>query len=122
MARRRPGAGFQMNTTSLASVRTFKDSYGRYIFEPSLSAEKNDLLLGFPIYENPDLASAGTGVKSVIFGDLASYYVREVGGIRLDRSDDYAFANDQVTFRYTWRGDGALPQTSHIKFFKGAAS
>jgi hypothetical protein len=121
-ARRRPGAGFQMNTSSLATVRTFKDNYGRYIFEPSLSAEKNDLLLGFPIYENPDIASSATGVKSVIFGDLASYYVREVGGIRLDRSDDYAFANDQVTFRYTWRGDGALPQTSHIKYFKGAAS
>ena len=121
-ARRRPGAGFQMNTASLATVRTFKDNYGRYIFEPSLSAEKNDLLLSFPIWENPDIASSATGAKSVIFGDLASYYVREVGGIRLDRSDDYAFANDQVTFRYTWRGDGALPQSSHIKYFKGAAS
>ena len=121
-ARRRPGAGFMMNTTSLAAVRSFKDTYGRYIFEPSLSAEKNDLLLGFPIWENPDMASTGLNAKSVIFGDLASFYVREVGGIRLDRSDDYAFGNDQVTFRYTWRGDSNLPQTSHIKFFKGAAS
>jgi HK97 family phage major capsid protein len=122
LARRRPGAGFQMNRTSIAAVRKLKDNYGRYIFEPSLSADKNDLLLSYPIFENPDLASAGTGVKSVLFGDLASYYVREVGGIRLDRSDDYAFANDQVTFRYTWRGDGALVQPSHIKTFKGAAS
>lgn len=121
-ARRRPGAGFQMNSSSIAAVRKLKDNYGRYIFEPALSADKNDLLLAYPIFENPDLASTGVGAKSVLFGDLASYYVREVGGIRLDRSDDYAFANDQVAFRFTWRGDGALPQSSHVKTFKGAAS
>jgi HK97 family phage major capsid protein len=122
LARRRPGAGFQMNKTSIAAVRKLKDNYGRYIFEPALSADKNDLLLGYSIFENPDLASAGTGVASVLFGDLGSYYVREVGGIRLDRSDDYAFANDQVTFRFTYRGDGNLIQTSHVKKFTGAAS
>ena len=122
VARRRPGAGFQMNSASIAAVRKLKDNYGRYIFEPSLSADKNDLLLGYSIFENPDLASAGTGVTSVLFGDLASYYVREVGGIRLDRSDDYAFGNDQIAFRYTWRGDGNLIQTSHVKKFTGGAS
>lgn len=121
-ARKRPGAGFQMSKTAIATVRKFKDTSGRYIFEPSLSADKNDLLLSYPVYENPDLAAPATGAISVLFGDLASYYVREVGGIRLDTSADYAFANDQVTFRYTWRGDGNLIQTSHIKYFKGAAS
>lgn len=122
VARRRPGAGFQMNASSIAAVRQLKDNYGRYLFEPALSADKYDLLLNYPIYENPDMASAGTGNKSVIFGDLKSFYVRQVGGIRLDRSDDFAFSSDLVTFRATWRGDGALPQTSHIKYFKGAAS
>jgi HK97 family phage major capsid protein len=121
-ARRRPGAGFQMNSSAIAAVRKLKDNYGRYIFDPALSADKNDLLLGYPIFENPDLASPATSATSVLFGDLASYYVREVGGIRLDRSDDYAFANDQVTFRFTWRGDGNLIQTSHVKKFVGAAS
>lgn len=122
VARRRPGAGFQMNAASIAAVRQLKDNYGRYLFEPAISADKYDLLLNYPIYENPDMASAATGAKSVIFGDLKSFYVRQVGGIRLDRSDDFAFSSDLVTFRATWRGDGALPQTSHVKFFKGAAS
>lgn len=122
VARQRPGAGFMMNKSSIATVRTFKDSVGRYIFDPALSADKQDLLLGYPIYENPDMASPATGAKSVLFGDLASYYVRQVGGLRLDRSDDFAFSNDLVTFRATWRGDGNLPQTSHVKYFKGAAS
>ena len=122
VARKRPGAGFQMNAQGMANARKLKDNAGNYVFSPALSADKNDLLLGYSIFENPDLASPAVGAKSVIFGDLASYMVREVGGIRLDRSDDYAFANDQVTFRYTWRGDGALVQPSHIKFFKGGAS
>lgn len=122
VARKRPGAGFQMNSSGIANARKLKDTAGNYVFSPALSADKNDLLLGYSIFENPDIVSPATGAKSVIFGDLASYYVREVGGIRLDRSDDYAFANDQVTFRYTWRGDGALVQSSHVKYFKGGAS
>jgi HK97 family phage major capsid protein len=122
VARKRPGAGFQMNSSGIANARKLKDTAGNYVFSPALSADKNDLLLGYSIFENPDMASPAVGAKSVIFGDLASYYVREVGGIRLDRSDDYAFANDQVTFRYTWRGDGALVQSSHVKYFKGGAS
>jgi HK97 family phage major capsid protein len=121
-ARRRPGTAFQMNRAAIANARKLKDGYGRYLFEPSLSADKYDLLLGYSIYENPDLAAPALGAKSVLFGDLASYYVREVGGIRLDRSDEFAFANDQIVFRYTWRGDGNLPQTSHIKYFKGNAA
>ena len=122
VARRAPGAGFQMSRQAIANARKLKDGYGRYLFEPSLSADKMDLLLGYSIYENPDLAAPATGAKSVLFGDLQSYTVREVGGIRLDTSNDYAFANDQVTFRYTWRGDGNLIQTSHVKYFAGAAS
>ena len=122
VARRQPGAGFQMNNTSIAAVRSLKDNYGRFIFYPALSADKLDLLLGYPIYENPDMASPATGAKSVIFGDLGSYFVRTVGGIKLDRSDDYAFANDQVVFRASIRLDGALPQASHVQYFKGAAS
>jgi HK97 family phage major capsid protein len=53
---------------------------------------------------------------------MPSYYVRTVGGIRLDRSDDFAFNADLVTFRASMRVDGNLPQTSHIKYFVGAAS
>jgi HK97 family phage major capsid protein len=122
MGRTMPGTGFQMNGQSIGRVRKLKDSVGNYIFQPSLTAEARDLLLGYPIYENPAIANAATSAKSVIFGHLPSYYVRSVGGIRLDRSDDYAFQNDLITFRATFRVDGNLPQTSHVKYFAGAAS
>ena len=120
-ARRLPGVGWMMNTASLGAVRKLKDTAGFYIFSPAL-ADGNDQLLNFPVYENPAMASQASAAKSVIFGHLPSYYVRQAGGLRLDRSDDYAFNADLVTFRATMRVDGNLPQVSHIKYFIGNAS
>jgi len=120
--RRLAGSGFQMNSSSIAKMRQLKDTAGNYVFAPALNADAQDLLLGYPVYENPAMANTGTANKSVIFGHLPSYYVRQVGGIKLDRSDDFAFANGLVTFRATIRVDGNLPQTSHVKYFIGGAS
>jgi HK97 family phage major capsid protein len=122
VGRRLPGTGFQMNSASIANVRKLKDGSGQYLFTPSLSADARDLLLGYPIFENPAMASAASAAKPVIFGNLPSYYVRQVGGLKLDRSDDFAFSNDLITFRSTFRVDGALIQTSHVKFFKSSNS
>ena len=117
-----PGTGWQMSAQAISAVRKLKDNAGQYLFSPSLSADARDLLLGYPIYENPAMAAPATSAKSVIFGHLPSYFARTVGGLRLDRSDDYAFQNDLITFRATMRVDGNLIQTSHVKYFAGAAS
>ena len=110
-----PGVGWMMNGKSIGQVRKLKDTAGNYVFQPALSMESPDMLLGKPIYENPSMVDVASGTKSVIVGHLPSYYVRTVGGLRLDRSDDYAFNSGLVTFRATFRVDGNLPQTSHIK-------
>jgi len=120
--RRMPGTGWMMSATALAATRKLKDTYGQYLFQPSLQAGQPDQLLGYAIYENPDLATPATSAKSVLFGHLPSYYVRMAGPIRFDRSDEYAFANDLVSFRATVRIDGDLPQTSAVKYFIGGAS
>jgi HK97 family phage major capsid protein len=117
-----PGTGWQLNAQGISAVRKLKDTAGQYLFSPSLTADARDLLLGYPIYENPAMASPATSAKSVIFGHLPSYFARTVGGLRLDRSDDYAFQNDLITFRATMRVDGNLIQTSHVKYFAGGAS
>jgi HK97 family phage major capsid protein len=121
-ARLLPGVGWMANGASLGAMRKLKDTAGNYVFSPALDGNQRDLLLGKPVYENPHMSNAGTGVKSVLVGHMPSYYVRTVGGIRLDRSDDFAFNADLVTFRASMRCDGNLPQTSHIKTFIGAAS
>jgi len=121
-ARMLPGAGYMMNGKSIGAVRKLKDTAGNYVFAPRLNENTPDTLLGFPLYENPAMADAGTAAKSVIFGHLPSYYVRQVGGIRVDSSSDFAFSTDLVTLRTILRVDGNLPQTSHVNHFIGGAS
>ena len=122
-ARQRPGAGFMANASSISKMRQLQSSGGYYIFSPAVSADQKDLILGYPVQENPHLASTGTSAKSLIFGDLKSYMVRIAGGgIQLDRSDEYAFNAGLVTFRAQIRVDGNLPQTGHVKYFIGASS
>jgi HK97 family phage major capsid protein len=120
--RAKPSFAILANKTSIAAMRKLKDSYGQYLFNIGLGQDARDLVLGVPVIETPAMPSTGTGVKSVLAGDLKALYIRNAGGLQVDRSDDYAFGNDLATWRATWRLDGALVQTANIKYFKGAAS
>ncbi|CAB4134758.1 COG4653 Predicted phage phi-C31 gp36 major capsid-like protein [uncultured Caudovirales phage] len=121
-ARALPGVGFMAKGSSIAAMRVLKDGAGNFVFQPAMSESTPDRVLGVPLYENPAMAAIAASAKSVIAGHFPSYYVRTVGGIRLDRSDDFAFSSDLITFRCTFRVDGDLPQTSHVKHFVGAAT
>jgi HK97 family phage major capsid protein len=121
-ARSLPGVGWMMNTATLGAVRKLKDGDGTYLFSPSLSGEQKDMLLGYEINENPSAPAIAADAKSVVFGHLPSYYVRQVGGLRVERSDDFAFNTDLVTWRFVWRIDGNLPQPEHVRFYKGGTA
>ena len=121
-ARRLPGFGVMANGASIGAMRKLKTSGGDYVFVPTIQPGTPDSILGVPLIENPAMASAGTSNKSAIAGHLPSYYVRQVGGIDVARSDDFAFDRGTVTLRFQIRVDGNLPQSSHIKHFVGGAS
>jgi HK97 family phage major capsid protein len=121
-ARVLPGLGFQMSKTGIATARKLKDGSGAYIWSDSAVAGQPGSLLGYNVYENPNVAAVATGAKSVLFGHLPSFKVRVAGGIRVDQSADYAFNTDVVTYRGLIRLDGGLTHASHIGYFKGAAS
>jgi HK97 family phage major capsid protein len=120
--RRQQGAGFQMRGATIAQIRKLKDTTGQYLWQPSLQASAPDLLHGFPVFENPDVPATGIGAKSVIFGANSAYYVRQVRGVEIARDDSVGFMSDLITFRATWRGDGALPDANGVWYFKGGAS
>lgn len=119
-ARRLPGVAYMANTSSLGKIRKLKDDQGQYLYTVNVGAPDN--FAGFPIFENPAMASTGTGAKSVLFGHFPSYKVRMAGGLQVAQSSDYQFANDITNFRFLWRVDGDLTHASHIKYFAGAAS
>ena len=116
-------AAFVAKDSTVGNLRKIKDSTGQYIFQPSLVLGTPDTLLGKPLLTDPYMPAVAVGAKSVLFGDLSQYFVRLVGGIRFERSDDYAFNTDLVTYRCLLRGDGTLIDTTGaVKTFVGAAT
>jgi HK97 family phage major capsid protein len=121
-ARVLPGLGFQMAKSGIAAARKLKDGAGNYIWTDNAVTGQPSTLLGYAVYENPNVAAVATGAKSVLFGHLPSFKVRVAGGIRVDMSNDYAFNTDTVTYRGLIRLDGGLTHATHIGYFKGGAS
>ena len=120
--RNRPTFAMLANSTSIAALRKLKDTAGNYVFQVGDSKDRRDLVLGVPVIETPAMPSPAIGANSLAVGDMKSLYVRNAGGLQVDRSDDFAFGNDLATWRATWRIDGALIQKANIKKFKGGAS
>ncbi len=79
--------------------------------------------MGKPVLTDPNMPAVATTGKSVLFGDFSQFFIRLAGGVRFERSDDYAFNTDLVTFRALMRADSSLVDlTGAIKYFAGAAS
>ena len=120
--RNRPSFAMLANSTSIAALRKLKDGQGQYLFSVGDSKDRRDLVLGVPVIETPAMPNPGVNANSLAVGDLKSLYIRNAGGLQVDRSDDFAFGNDLATWRATWRIDGALVQRANIRKFRGGAS
>lgn len=108
---------------TIGGFRKLTDTVGRPIWEPSAILGSPDLLLGKPLVADPFMPAQATGAKAIAFGDFSQYFVRLVGGVRFERSDDFAFGSDLVTFRAILRGDGTLvDRTGAIKLYQGAST
>ena len=114
--------GWLLRDASMATVRKLKDGSGNYIFTPGIG-DTPDQILGKQVNTDPNVAAVALGAKSVLFGDMSQYFVRIVNGIRFERSDEYAFNTDLVTFRCILRADGDLVDTTGaVKHFIGNAA
>lgn len=115
----RPATALQMSRATLGAVRKLKDGDGRYLFEYGAAGEPR--ILGERIVENPFAPAVAASAKSVIYGDMSSYHVRQVGGIEVARSDDFAFDTDESVWRVSMRVWGDLGQSANVKYFEGGA-
>lgn len=112
-----------MSDSSIAAARKLKLTDGQYIWQPGLLVDAPDTMLGRPVLTDPYVADVALGAKSVVFGDLSQYFIRLAGGVRFERSDDFRFGTDMVTFRALLRADSALVDlTGAVKIFQGAAT
>jgi len=112
-----------MSQTALSKLRSLVNSQGTPIFMPSLSGGSPDTLFGKPVIVDPNMPAVAVGGTSIAFGDFAAYFIRDVDGIRFERSVDYAFNTDLVTYRAIQRTDGRLLDTTGaIGTYKGGTA
>lgn len=114
-----------MRDSTLAFIRKIKElaSSNQYLWQPGLTAGQPDTLLGRPVLTDPNIAAMAANAHSIAFGDFSAYYaIRDVSGVRFERSDDFAFANDLITFRALIRTDGKQLDTTAVKSYRNSAT
>ncbi|HVK34446.1 MAG TPA: phage major capsid protein, partial [Microlunatus sp.] len=121
--RQSSSCGWMMRDATVAAIRKLKDSTGQYLWQPGLTEGSPDRILGKPVFTDPNMPAVALAGKSILFGDFSTYFVREVETVRFERSDDFAFNNDLITYRAILRGDGdQIDTTGAIKHFIGNAA
>jgi hypothetical protein len=60
--------------------------------------------------------------KSIIAADWSRVYVRLVGNVRFERSDDFAWNADLATYRALTTLDSCLVDTAALKWFANSAT
>jgi len=120
----RANGKFMMNDTSIGVISKLKETTGRPIWEYSTQVGQPDVLLGMPVVTNDDMAVMGASAKSIVYGDLSKYTIRDVANsTSLRRFDDSAFAlNGQVGFCGWTRSGGNLLDPNAVKYYVNSAT
>lgn len=125
-AYRQMNCAWLMRDATAGQIRKLRDgaggTVGAVLWNPSLTSGiqfgQPDRLLDYPVYIDPNVASLASNARIIAFGDFSAYYVRQVGNFVFERSDDYAFNVDEVTFRGKWRCDGDYIDLTAVNLLK----
>lgn len=122
-----PSTGWLSRNATLTAIRKLKtgtagEIVGGEFVGPGSNGSSGEMI-GKPAFVDPFVPAMAANAKSVLFGDWSRYFVRMVNGIRFERSDEFAFDQDLVTFRALLRADAALiDSTGAIKYFAHSAT
>lgn len=119
--------GWMFSQTLRRTIRKIKDTAGRPIWTPSYdegaSAKTPDLLLGYPVNINNDMPTPAANAKSLAFGNLHRYMIRDAMQITLFRFDDSAYAaRGQVGFLAWARTGGNLMDLNAVRCYQHSAT
>lgn len=122
------GMTWMMTQQLRAEVRKMKDTNGRPIWMPSydagIGAPQDELLLGERLVINNHMAKPGLNAKTLAYGAMGKYLIRDVMEISLFRFADSAFTiKGQVGFLAWARAGGNLMDVGGaVKVYQQAAS
>ena len=104
-----------LNDTTVKAIRKLKDGNGNYLWQPALTADAPDTILGRPVYTSSYVPEIAAGKKTVIFGDLSYYWVADRQGRTFKKLSELYATTDQTGFMATQRVDGKLILREAVK-------
>jgi HK97 family phage major capsid protein len=119
--------GWMMTQTMRKVIRKVKDTSGRPIWLPSFddgtAVFSPPQLLGYPVYINNDMPVPAANAKSLAFGNLGRYAIRDALEVGIRRFDDSAYTRlGQVGFLAWARSGGNLLDTSAVVLYQHSAT
>ena len=115
---RRAGS-WVMSNGAIQKVRKFKDLNGQYLWQASVIAGSPDTFDGNAVLEDPYLAAPASATKSIIFGDLSNWVIKQ-RALRTAVSYEFAFNLDNIAIKSVYRAGGALPDAAGIAYLVSA--
>lgn len=124
-AYRGPGCRYMFADSTLQAIRKLKDGNGQYLWQPaSPTLGTPSMINGWPYTINQDVAVMAASAKSVLFGRLDKYIIRDVRGLAVMRLEERYAEYLQVGFLGFSRHDGILIDagTNPVKYYSNSAS
>jgi HK97 family phage major capsid protein len=104
----REKAKFMFHDLTLKAVKKLKDSQGRPLWLPGIAFKEPDTINGYTFEINNDMAQMAASAKSIVFGDMSNYWIRDVKAIQVVRFNEKYMDYGQVGFLAFSRADGKL--------------
>lgn len=104
----RDNAQFMFHDSTLKALKKLKDSQQRPLWLPGIAIREPDTINGYQFVVNNDIAVMAANAKSILFGDFANYFIRDVMDITVLRLVERYADYGQVGFLAFARHDGNL--------------
>ena len=111
----RKNAVWVLNDATIKAIRKLKDNNGNYLWQPALTANTPDTILGKPVFTSSYVPAIAAGAKTIAFGDFSYYWVADRQSRSFKRLNELYAATGQVGFVATQRVDGKLILPEAIK-------
>jgi len=120
----RINARWMFADSTLKAIKKMVDGQQRPLWSAGLAVREPDTILGFPYVINQAVAAMAANAKSILFGDLSKYKIRDVRQVTLLRLDERFADVHQVAFLAFSRHDGNLLDagTNPVKYYANSAT
>ena len=113
----RKNASFIMNDATIATIRSFKDNNGAFMWQPSLITGEPDKLMGYDVHTSPFCPA-----NMLAFGDYSYYNIGDRGTRSFKQLTELFAGNGMIGFVAKERVDGKLILPEAVQILKVTGS